>query len=169
LPVACGLGVAAYFKAVIVAAFFAGGLATVGYICALVFTGLRCLDRSRQVYADFIGEENLEGVDPWEVSKAILEAHFVHFVRNKNPEKLGHILAFFLPKKIRERCFTPFFEELKEDRVKANAAQTSLGPKVLIEIGFLWRLGWSFFCSLVCMLRELIPLSEILRFFQRSS
>jgi hypothetical protein len=84
-----------------------------------------------------------------------------------SPELLGKLLGFLVPVTVRVRCFDPFFEDLKADRLEKLARSGSRGVKCWIEFTFYWRLCVTVVNSLVCYLGD--TLLKVALFFKGGS
>lgn len=89
-----------------------------------------------------------------------------------SPTMLGKLLSFLVPRRVREECFEPFFEDLKADCLENLARTGSRGVKRWIEFCFYFRLCITVVQSLVCYLGELLSkLAPLIRavFFKGGS
>ena len=66
------------------------------------------------------------------------------------PESAGRIMGFLLPRAIRERCFEPYFEELKLDRIEKRQHVKGRLANGLVEGMFYLRLLGTYIASLWC-------------------
>lgn len=72
------------------------------------------------------------------------------------PERLALLAGFLVPPSVRLKCFEPFFEEMKEDRLEKIARTGSRGVKRWIEFCFYFRWAVTVLQSLVCYLGDLL-------------
>ena len=72
------------------------------------------------------------------------------------PERLGLMAGFLVPTGVRERCFQPFFEDLRADRAEKIARTSTRRVKRWIECCFYFRLVVTVIQSLVCYLGDLL-------------
>ena len=84
-----------------------------------------------------------------------------------SPENLGAHIGFLLPAKVRKECFDPFFEELREDRLRSLEVARSAFGRRFIEVCFHVRLWAALSSSVLCAcsdhLRKLVPLFKLFR------
>ncbi|MGC4017500.1 MAG: hypothetical protein QM755_23745 [Luteolibacter sp.] len=82
------------------------------------------------------------------------------------PERLFTYLQFLLPKRVRERYFEPYLEELKEDRILALQAQPSAFGRRFIEACYYFRLALALLRSFACIIGDLLAkLAPFLKMF----
>ena len=71
-------------------------------------------------------------------------------------ERLGELVGFLLPRRIRKQAFEPFFEEMKADRLEAASSARSFAAKAWVEFCFHFRLLVTFVQSLLCWFGDIL-------------
>jgi hypothetical protein len=119
------------------------------------------------VVADFLAESVVKSSSTPKVATKRKRS-----VTKVTPEDIGRLLGFLVPRIIRNKCFEPYFEDLKADRLEKLARKGSRGVKRWIDFCFYLRLCVTVVQSLFCYLGEtLSKLAPFIRalFFKSGS